>query len=582
MKNKKQQPEIVVLKFGSSVLRSEKDLPRAVHEIYRAWRGGAQVLAVVSAFGNTTDELLRRAESISEHPEASALAALLATGEATASAMLCLALGKAGIAAKVLDPAQAGLRTEGGPLEANLISVDVVRLKRELRQAIVVLPGFVGRCESGNTTLLGRGGSDFSSLFLANELDGRCVLLKDVDGLYASDPALPGTRPLRFAEVTYETALHIGSQVVQPKAVRFAASRRLRFVVTAIGAGRETVVGCHKDRLADSADSTPLRVALLGCGTVGGGVYQRLAAMPELFTVTGVGTRNATSARAAGVPEDLITSDLEELIDGECDVVVELVGGTKYAAAITTNALRSGHHVVTANKALMAVEGEQLLSLAAACAVTLRYSAAVGGALPALERIDRARSDGAIRSFSGVLNGTTNFVLDLLAEGEDLESAVAAAQKAGYAEANPHFDLNGTDAAQKLILLARQAFGISLPFAAVAREGIDQIDPQLVRKAHDEGQTVRLIASCRRESDGLKASVKPFVLSLSHPLASTNGVENRLLIEPIVGTPDVVSGKGAGRWPTAEAVMADLLDIKRQLELAHTTEEFEDWEECVA
>src|SRR5438552_2084640 len=121
MKNKERQPEIVVLKFGSSVLRSEKDLPRAVHEIYRAWRGGAQVLAVISAFGNTTDALLRRSESISEHPEASALAALLATGEATASAMLCLALGKAGIPAKVLDPAQAGLRTEGGTLEANLI-----------------------------------------------------------------------------------------------------------------------------------------------------------------------------------------------------------------------------------------------------------------------------------------------------------------------------------------------------------------------------------------------------------------------------------------------------------------------------
>ena len=107
--------EIVVLKFGSSVLRSEKDLPRAVHEIYRAWRGGAQVLVVVSAFRNTTDELLRRCESVSDQPEASPLAALVATGEATASAMLCLALGKAGIPVKMLDPAQAGLRTEGEP-----------------------------------------------------------------------------------------------------------------------------------------------------------------------------------------------------------------------------------------------------------------------------------------------------------------------------------------------------------------------------------------------------------------------------------------------------------------------------------
>jgi homoserine dehydrogenase len=582
MNIKKQQTEIVVLKFGSSILRSEKDLPRAVHEIYRAWRGGAQVLAVVSAFRNTTDELLRRSESISDHPEASPLAALLATGEATASAMLGLALGKAGIPAKVLDPAQAGLRTEGGTLEANLIAVDVVRLKRELRQAVVILPGFVGRCESGYTTLLGRGGSDFSAVFLAIELDARCVLLKDVDGLYASDPAGPAISPLRFAETTYATALDIGTQVVQPKAVRLAASRGLRFVVTAIGASTETVVGCHADRLADSASSIPLRIALLGCGTVGGGVYQRLAALPDLFTVTGVGTRNATRAHASGVPEDLITSDLENLVEGDCNVVVELLGGTTYAATLTRIALRSGHHVVTANKALMAEEGEQLISLAAACEVTLRYSAAVGGALPALERMDQARSDGPIRSFSGVLNGTTNFVLDQLAEGQDLASAVAAAQKAGYAEANPRFDLNGTDAAQKLILLARQAFGVCLPFAAVEREGIDEIDPQLLRKARDEGQTVRLIASCRQETDGLKASVKPLVLSVSHILASANGVENRLLIEPVAGTPYVVSGKGAGRWPTAESVVADLFDIKREVQLAHATESFEDWKECVA
>src|ERR1051325_10543263 len=200
MRNNKQQTEIVVLKFGSSVLRSEKDLPRAVHEIYRAWRGGAQVLAVVSAFRNATDELLKRAEPVSERPDASALAALLATGEATASAMLCIALGKAGIPAKILDPAQAGLRTEGGTLDGELIAVDVVRLKRELRQAVVVMPGFVGRCENGYTTLLGRGGSDFTAVFLATELDARCVLVKDVDGLYASDPAKPGAHRLRFAE----------------------------------------------------------------------------------------------------------------------------------------------------------------------------------------------------------------------------------------------------------------------------------------------------------------------------------------------------------------------------------------------
>ncbi|MBA2525536.1 MAG: hypothetical protein H0W28_03510 [Pyrinomonadaceae bacterium] len=143
--------KIIVLKFGSSVLRDESDLPRAVHEIYRWWRQGAQVLVVTSAFGNTTEQLLQRAESICARPERSALAALLATGEAASSALLSLALNRAGIPAKVLDPAQAGLLTAGGTMDADLIAVDVARLRGELRKAVVVLPGFIGRGENGNT-----------------------------------------------------------------------------------------------------------------------------------------------------------------------------------------------------------------------------------------------------------------------------------------------------------------------------------------------------------------------------------------------------------------------------------------------
>ena len=188
--------KIIVLKFGSSVLRNENDLPRAVHEIYRWWRQGAQVLVVASALGNTTDRLLRCAESVCAEPERSMLATLLATGEAASTALLGLALNQAGIAARVLDPVQAGLRTVGGTLDADLIAVDAGRLNRELQKAVVVLPGFIGRGESGNTTLLGRGGSDLTALFLAHRLGGRCVLLKDVDGIYSSDPATASTDQL--------------------------------------------------------------------------------------------------------------------------------------------------------------------------------------------------------------------------------------------------------------------------------------------------------------------------------------------------------------------------------------------------
>jgi homoserine dehydrogenase len=562
----KNQTQIVVLKFGSSVLRSERDLPDAVHAIYRAWRQGAQVIAVVSAFGDTTDQLLRRAESVCEKPERSALATLLATGEATSSALLGLALNRAGIPTRVLDAVQAGLRTVGGTLDADPVAIDVARLLAESRRAVVVLPGFVGRGEHDDTTLLGRGGSDLSALFIAHRLRAQCILLKDVDGLYTSDPACPNVRATRFAQVSYETAIRLGGSLIQQKAVRFAAAHRLRFVITSIvamGGRAATEIGPFKDCLDLSQTSREtLRVALLGCGTVGGGVFESLATLPEIFTVAGVGTRNAERARKAGIAEHLITSDLEGLVEKPCDVVIELIGGTKRAAELTRRALQLGRHVVTANKALIAVEGDLLEMLAAENGVTLSYSAAVGGVLPALETMKRARAAGPLRAFSGVLNATCNFVLDRLVAGETMSAAVRSAQEHGYAEAQPQVDLNGTDAAQKLVVLARAAFDTTLPLESIPREGIDSLKSETLTRAKEQGQTVRLVAECRYSSQRLEAAVKPVAVPLDHPFAEVNGAENRLLVEPEVGEPLIVSGKGAGRWPTTEAVMADLFDIR--------------------
>ena len=560
-----QRNKITVLKFGSSVLRSEADLPSAVHEIYCHWRAGAQVIAVVSALGDTTDQLMRRAESWCQQPDHSALAALLATGESASSALLGLALNRSGIPARVLDPVQAGLRTAGSKLDADPIAVDAARLLAESRRAVVVLPGFVGRDERGDTTLLGRGGSDFSALFLAHHLRGNCILLKDVAGLYTSDPACLTVRALRFKQASYEAAMRLGGSVVQQKAVRFASANKLRFTITKIGATASTEIGPFADRLDISGTSLEtIRVALLGCGTVGGGVFQRLMALPELFTVTGVGTRTPNRARAAGVPHHLITSDLEALIDKRCDLVIELIGGIKRAAELTERALRLGRDVVSANKALLARGGHDLEALAADNGTKLRYSAAVGGVLPALETIRRARASGPLRGFSGVLNGTTNFVLDRMVAGESMSAAVQAAQEQGYAEAHPETDLEGIDAAEKVILLARAAFDVNLPLHAIARKGLEGLNSKILRTAQEHGKAVRLVAECRRSSQRVEASVKPIELPLSHPLAQVNGAENRLLIQPEVGEPWVVSGTGAGRWPTTEAVIADLFDIRRQ------------------
>ena len=573
---------IVVLKFGSSVLRSESDLPRVVHEIYQHWRSGSQVLVVVSAIGQTTDRLLGLARATCTEPEESGLAILLATGEAKASALLGIALHRAGVPAKVLDPVQAGLRTIGDELDSEVVAVDVARLRAELERSVVVLPGFTGRNEEGDTTLLGRGGSDLSAVFIAHQLDARCILLKDVDGLYTSDPSCAGaTRPLRFRDVKYETALRVGGAIVQDKAVRFANECGLPFEITCIGASTGTQIGSDVD-LIDGAEVTQkrLRVALLGCGTVGGGVYERLTALPELFEVIGVAVRDLSRARVPCVPENLLTVDPDELITKPCDVVIELIGGTTRASVLVDSAVQLGRHVVTANKALIATESDKLRAVANANGVTLRASAAVGGGMPALEAIECVRATGVISAFYGVLNGTTNFVLDQLARGEELQNAIRAAQRAGYAEADPTLDLDGTDAAQKLILLVRAAFGVSLRLAKISRRGIEHLSAEALREVRKRGCTIRLVASCRSNAARLEARVAPVELPIDHPFARLRGAENGLIIETENGVGRIVRGTGAGRWPTTESVMADLFAIRRELSAAESISE--ELEEVVA
>jgi homoserine dehydrogenase len=560
---------VIVLKFGSSVLGCEADLPAAVHEIYRWWRRGNHVVAVVSAFGNTTDELTKRAHEACDEPDDALVSALLATGETASSALLGLALNRAGIPATVFDAERAGLVTEGPTLDANLVSVDAANLIASLREGVVVLPGFVGRSETGQTTLLGRGGSDLTALFLAQRLGAVCRLIKDVNGLYTSDPnATTASAASRFSEVSYATARRVGGSIVQVKAVEFAEQHRQRFFVSCIGSDRPTEVGPFVDRTAlDERSYQPLRVALLGCGIVGGGVYKRLAALPQLFEVVGVGTRNVERAINEDVPVRLITTHLDKLIDETgADVVVELLGGLEPAGTLINAALRGGCDVVTANKALLATRSDHLLGND-----RIRFSAAVGGVTPTLEAIKKVRETNTINAISGVLNGTTNFILDELSKGVAFSKAVQRAQELGYAEANPDFDLDGTDAAQKLILLARAAFDLDLPFAAIRRKGIEECTSL-------QDGIVRLVAQCRRTKHGLEASVTPVLLEPDHPFSRIKGVTNQLLIETTDGQIHSVSGRGAGRWPTTEAVIADLFDLVAEANSITTIEA----EECVA
>ncbi len=553
-----------VLKFGGSVLQSEDDLPRAVHEIYKHWRRGSQTLVVVSAFGGATNELLRRAESLCGDPEPGSLAALLATGEAASAALLGLAVDRAGIPVKVLSPEQVGLVTEGKTLDAEPVAADIDRLRKELESSVVIVSGFVGLNLDGETTLLGRGGSDYTALFLAERLDARCVLVKDVDGLYESNPKYDGDRPRRYSLASWETALLLGGDVVQHKAVRFAQNYGLSFSITAPGSTVDTEIGDWFDSFDKCGQIAhpPLRVALLGCGTVGGGVYQRLASQPEVFEVVGVADRNEEKTISVGVPSEIVFRDANLLIERDCDVVIELFGRIEPTRDYIESALRRGRHVVTANKALLSVAGVGLQGLAEENGVTIRYSASVGGVLPALETISSERAVGEPLSVSGIVNGTCNFICDELAKGISFDDAVAAAQKAGFAEADPALDLNGTDAAQKLVLIVRESFGVTLPVESIKRQGIQDLTPAILAEQLQQGRTIRLVAKCTRTSDGFEATVRPTVLPSAHPFAQTTGADNCLVFENEDGGCRLVKGRGAGRWPTTEAVMADVFDVR--------------------
>ncbi|MCA8981599.1 MAG: homoserine dehydrogenase [Planctomycetes bacterium] len=557
---------LTVLKFGSSVLRSAADLPRAVHEIYSERRAGRRVLCVVSALGDTTDRLLRRAESWRSSGDELALAALLATGEAEATALLALALARAGLSATRLDVAAAGIACDGPRLDARPTSVSRTRVFGALEaHGVVVLPGFYALDEDGQPALFGRGGSDLTAIFLAERLGAqRCVLLKDVDGLYESDPARAATKPKRFAALRYESALALGDGVVQDKAIRHAAATALRFEVGSLGRTQPSLVGAPHDRFVDEAPRRrPLRVALAGLGTVGEGVRRLLAAEPDEFELVGALVRDPRRASRRSFGDDFCVDALEPLLLRDPDVFVELIGGLDPAEDLVRAALHAGLDVVTANKALLARRGLALETLASSCGARISASAAVAGAVPALELVERTAAAGRLRGFDGVLNGTTNAVLDAICAGASFDEAVAAAQRAGFAEADPTLDLDGTDAAQKLELLARAAFAGAPPVRWRSREGIAGLDAESVRRATRDGTVPRLVASCVLEDGKPCAELRVVQLPPHHPLAQVRGEENALLVHDAGGATTRLFGKGAGRWPTAQAVFADLQDLAR-------------------
>lgn len=566
---------ISVLKFGSSVLEREADLVRAVHAIFAELRAGHAVIAVVSALGNTTDELLAEARSATFAPDPRVLARLLATGEARAAALLSLAVERAGLPVGLLGAENAGILTEGPLLDAAPIGLDEDLLHGELAKApIVVLPGFVGRRVDGELSLLGRGGSDLTAVYVAGRLGAaRCILFKDVDGLFEWDPAqVERGRPRRFANCTYADVLALPEGIVQHKAVTTARALGLTFEVGTLLASERTRVSAEPSTWAPPADAAPvgpLRVALLGLGTVGGGVLQHLCGFPDGFEVRHIVVRDLAKHTGAGRAADLgldprvFTTNFAD-VQG-VDLVIEALGGVEPAADWIAACLKRGVHVVTANKAAVAARVAELEALADQSGAVFATSAAVGGVVPALETARRLCADPtqSVRSIEGVLNGTSSFVLDRLALGEALGEAVAAAQERGFAEADPTLDLDGSDVAHKLELLARATFGPAATLEWQRLEGLAAASEADFAAAQRSGGIVRLVARATAQASTVMLEVGPQVLAGEHPLGRASGASNGVCFELTGAGVVTLTGAGAGRWPTAESVMGDVLELVR-------------------
>ena len=320
--------------------------------------------------------------------------------------------------------------------------------------------------------------------------------------------------------------------------------------------------------------NSPLRIGIAGLGTVGSGVVKLLAEHGSLLSLRG-GRRLklvAVSARRKARKRDIDLSGVRWEKDPlalaaapDIDVVVELIGGSGgVARRLVQTALRSGKHVVTANKALLAMHGWEIAALAEKRGRILAFEAAVAGGIPIIKALREGLVGNRVRRLYGILNGTCNYILTTMREtGRDFDVVLAEAQAAGYAEADPSFDVDGIDAAHKLAVLTGAAFGARVNFAGVHVEGIRHVTSMDIQFAEELGYRIKLLGLARETRYGIEQRVHPCMVPLAAPIAHIEGVFNAVVVEgDFVGT-TMFQGRGAGQGPTASAVVADLVDVAR-------------------
>jgi homoserine dehydrogenase len=317
----------------------------------------------------------------------------------------------------------------------------------------------------------------------------------------------------------------------------------------------------------------PIQVGLLGIGTVGGGVFNVLDRNQEEIT------RRAGRGIQIHTVADLDTKRAEELVKGrakvvgdakqvvnnpEIDVVVELIGGYGIAKELVLAAINNGKHVVTANKALLAVHGNEIFAAAQAKGVTVNFEAAVAGGIPIIKALREGLTANRIEWIAGIINGTTNFILsEMRDKGLDFDVVLKEAQRLGYAEADPTFDIEGVDAAHKATIMSAIAFGIPMQFDKAHVEGITKLSAIDIKYAEQLGYRIKLLGITKKTKDGIELRVHPTLIPTKRLIANVEGAMNAVqVMGDAVGT-TLYYGKGAGAEPTASAVIADLVDVAR-------------------
>ena len=317
----------------------------------------------------------------------------------------------------------------------------------------------------------------------------------------------------------------------------------------------------------------PINVGLLGIGTVGGGTYAvlqrnaeeiaRRAGRPIRITV--VADKNLALAQKVTAGQCRVTDDAFAVVnDPEVDIVVELIGGYGVAKDLVLKAIKNGKHVVTANKALLAVHGNEIFREAQKMRVMVAFEAAVAGGIPIIKAVREGLAANRIEWIAGIINGTTNFILsEMRDKGLSFDTVLKEAQRLGYAEADPTFDIEGVDAAHKITILSALAFGTPMQFEKAHVEGISKLEAMDIRYAEQLGYRIKLLGITRRTPEGIELRVHPTLIPSKRLIANVEGAMNAVLVQGDAVGATLYYGKGAGAEPTASAVIADLVDVTR-------------------